>query len=239
MKRFWTQVLADPVGDGGSDGWRILLDGRPVRLPGGAALLLPDARLAEAVAAEWQAAGGEVGGEMSFADVPLTRIAGTAQERIAPDPAPVIAELAGYGGSDLLCYRAAAPPALVERQAREWQPWLDWARRRFGAELVATEGIMPIAQDPVALERLAGSMARLSPFVLGALGVIVPALGSLVLGLALADSALDAEAALRLATLDERFQEEFWGADDQALLRRSRIAEDVGVAARLLGLLRP
>lgn len=238
MKRFWTLAAADPLPQAAPVAWRILLDGRPVRLPGGAPLLLPTARLAEAVAAEWQAAGDHVGGEMSYAEVPLTRIAGTAQERIAPDPAPVIAELVGYGDTDLLCYRAASPPGLVQRQAREWQPWLDWAWATYGARLAVTEGVMPVAQNPAALQRLGGSLAGLHPFALAALGVIVPALGSLVLGLALGAGELDAETAFRLATLDERHQEELWGADDQAVLRRSRIAEDIAVAARLLDLLR-
>ena len=67
---------------------------------------------------------------MGWSDVPLTRLAGTAQERIAPDPEPVVLELARYGEADLLCYRAEGPEALAQRQHAQWQPWLDWAEAR-------------------------------------------------------------------------------------------------------------
>lgn len=236
MKRFWDHAALAPAGT--VDGWQVMLDGKPVRVPGGGPLLLPVPALAEAVAAEWQAAGGAKGGEMSYADLPLTRIAGTGQERIAPNPEPVVLELAQYAQSDLLCYRAEHPTALIARQAAHWQPWLDWADRRFGARLVATQGIVHVPQDPQALAALAGAVAGLHPFSLAALGVAVPALGSLVLGLALASGELDHETAVRLSMLDELFQEEFWGADAEAVRRRASVAADVAVAARFLELLR-
>ncbi len=243
MKRFWDTAEIGEIGarasdDGRAGGWQVLLDGRPVRVPGGGPLRLPTAALAEAVAAEWQAAGGGKGGEMSYEDLPLTRIAGTGQERISPDPEPVVLELAQYGQSDLLCYRAPHPPALTERQAAHWQPWLDWADARFGARLAATEGILHITQPPQALAALAGAVAAMHPLALAALGVLVPALGSLVLGLALADGELDAETAIRLSMLDETFQEEFWGTDEQAAQRRQNVAADIAAAARFLELLR-
>ena len=45
---------------------------------------------------------------------------------------------------------------------------------------------MPVAQDPQALAALAQAVAAHAPTGLAALGVAVPALGSLVLGLAMA-----------------------------------------------------
>src|SRR5579883_2955565 len=103
-----------------------------MRLPGGPVLTVGPPALAHAIAAEWNAAGGARGGEMSFQDTPLTRLAGTAQERIAPNPDPTIDAIARYGESDLLCYRAEAPAELVQRQAQAWQPWLDWVAREHG-----------------------------------------------------------------------------------------------------------
>lgn len=234
MKRFWDTADITPV----AGGWQVELDGRPMRLPGGAALTLPTAPLARAVAEEWQAAGGGRGGETSFADLPLTRIAGTGQERIAPNPEPVVLELARYGESDLLCYRAAEPPALAQRQQECWQPWLDWITQRHGVSLLVTTGIVHIAQPPKALAALAGALATRRAEALAALGVVVPALGSLVLGLALAEGALDAAEAHALSILDETFQEEFWGSDAEALARRRRVGEEIAAAARVLDLLR-
>src|ERR1700693_2128207 len=128
MRRFWDKASWD----GTPGAFRVLLDGRPVRVPGGAPLRIENEKLARAIAAEWQAAG--IGpSDISFADVPLTRLAGTAQERIASNPTPTIDALAKYAETDLLCYRAEEPEALMRRQARGWQPWLDWAASDLGA----------------------------------------------------------------------------------------------------------
>jgi chaperone required for assembly of F1-ATPase len=236
MKRFWQSAEAAAVPGGG---WQVLLDGKPMRVPGGGALLLPTERLAHAVAAEWQQAGGGQDGEMSFAELPLTRIAGTGQHRIAPDPEPVILELARYGESDLLCYRAAGPSALARRQQERWQPWLDWVERRHGARLLVTEGVTHVAQPTPALAALAAAVAGHDPYALAALGVAVPALGSLVLALALAEGALEASEAHALSVLDESYQEEQWGTDDESAARRANVAADIAAAGRLLALLRP
>ena len=236
MKRFWDMAEAVPADAAGV--WQVTLDRKPVRLPGGAPLRLPSAALADAVAAEWQAAGGAKGGTMSYNDLPLTRIAGTGQERVAANVEPVILELEQYGQSDLLCYRAEHPPALIARQQAAWGPWLAWAESRFGARLTVTAGIRHVPQPPEALAALAGAVAGMDSLALAALGILVPALGSLVLGLALADGALSADAAFHLSVLDELYQEEFWGADDQAVQRRAHVAADVAAAARFLELLR-
>ena len=234
MKRFWD--TASPVPD--AEGFAIELDGRPMRLPGGTPLRIISPRLAQAIAAEWQAAGKAKGGEMSYADTPLTRLAGTAQDRIAPDPAPVIDAIARYGQSDLLCYRADTPPALIQRQAEHWQPWLDWAALHHDAHLKVTSGVMYVRQDPQAIAALRAAVARNDAPVLAALGVAVPALGSVVLGLALADGRLTAEEAHRIAALDELFQAEFWGEDADAAARRAQVAADIAVAARFMELAR-
>ncbi len=232
MKRFWDDAIATADGED----WQVLLDGRPMRLPGGTKLSVPYRNVAQAIAAEWRAAGGAKDGEMTYADVPLTRIAGTAQERIAPDPEPVALELARYGESDLLCYRADTPPSLTEWQHREWQPWLDWAERNYGAQLQVTTGLMHIAQTPQALAALATAVAGRPPLALAALGIVVPALGSLVLGLALADRAIDAAAAHALAHLDETYQASLWGHDEQAATRRAHVGTDIADAGRMLDL---
>ena len=233
MKRFWqaAEAAAEPGGFG------VRLDGKPVRLPAGATLLVPSAALAEAVAAEWHAAGSATG-EMEYADVPLTRLAGTAQLRIAPDPAPAAAAIAVYGETDLLCYRAAAPPALAARQEAAWAPWLDWARTELGAALSVTAGVMHVRQHPAALAALRQAVDAQGAWPLAGLGIVVPGLGSLVLGLAVAAGRLDAASAHALALVDEAFQAELWGDDDLAVARQADIEADLLVAARFMALLR-
>lgn len=235
MKRFWDSATAAAAPDGA--GFAVMLDGRPVRLPGGAPLAVAQRPLAEAIAAEWQAAGGAKGGEMSFADVPLTRLVGTAQERIAPDPTATVDAIARYAETDLLCYRAE-DSRLAAEQAEHWGPLLDWAALHLDAPLRVTAGLMPVAQDAQALTALRRAVAAHAPVALSALGVLVPGLGSLVLGLAVARGRLDGAAAHALATLDERFQEGFWGVDAEAAARRDRMAAEIALAERLLALAR-
>jgi len=230
MKRFW-QEAAVVERDGR---FAIHLDGRPMRLPTGPALHLHHRVLAEALAAEWRQAGGAVGGEMDFSAVPLTRLVGTAQDRIAPDPVPTIAALARYAQTDALCYRAAQPEGLVIRQHHGWQPWLDWAAQAHGARLLVTDNLMPVAQPPEAAAALHAATAALDAFQLAGLSVLVPAYGSLVLGLAVAAGCLAAADAHALSMLDELYQEQLWGADAEATARRANIAREVEHAARFI-----
>ena len=234
MIRFWdsASIEADAAG------YSIRLDGRPMRLPGGGVLVVRPEPLALAIAGEWQRAGGAKGGEMSFEDTPLTRLAGTAQERIAPDPDPTIDAIARYGETDLLCYRAESPAELVERQGRLWQPWLDWAAVEYGAPLRVTAGIGYVRQHHDSIGALKRAVAAQDVYALAGLGVAVPALGSLVLGLAVARGALDAATAADLGALDELFQAEQWGEDDEAAKRRATFRADIALGARFIALSR-
>lgn len=234
MKRFWD--VAEATRDG--DSYTILLDGKPMRIPNGDVLRVGSAAMAAAIAAEWQAAGGAKGGTMTPEDVPLTQLAGTAQDRIAPDPAATADALAKYAESDLLCYRAEHPAPLVAHQVREWQPWLDWLEREHGAKLVSTAGIAHVAQPEAALAAIRGRLRMESPPVLAALGVAVPALGSVVLGLALAEGEIGPSRAYEIAALDELFQVERWGDDEWAAKRRRDVADDIALAHRFLTLAR-
>ena len=233
MKRFWEAALAVPRHEGD---YGVVLDGRPLRLPGGSILTTESRALAEAIAEEWHRAGGAKGGEMRQEDVPLTRILGAVQERIAPDPKPMVEGLARYGETDLLCYRAE-DHRLATRQAEAWNPLLEWAALALDAPLSITQGLMPMPQAPESLAALQAAVARHDAAGLAALGVAVPALGSLVLGLALSLGRLDAEEAHRLAIVDEVFQEEFWGSDAETAARRAERLDDVKLAARFIALM--
>ena len=230
MKRFWTDARAEPE----ADFWSVKLDGKPMRLPGGSSLRIPTATLAHAIADEWAAAAED----MTYADVPLTRIAGTAQERVAPAAEAVALELARYGESDLLCYRAVDPPELVAAEAAAWDFWLDWAAATYGARLLVGRGIVHVAQPPEALAALAGAVARCDVATLAGLGIVVPALGSLVLGLAVAAEAVSPEDAHATSVLDELYQAALWGEDEEAADGRAAVARDVADAARYIRLSR-
>ena len=237
MKRFWDAVAVAREDDATGD-HRILLDGKPIHLPNGGILRVGPPALAEAIAEEWRQAGTSKGGGFEFADTPLTRVAGTARERIAPGPAPTIDAIARYGESDLLCYRAEAPRELVDHQAEHWQPWLDWAATALDAPLRVTHGVGYARQHHDSIGALRRAVACYSPYMLAGLGLAVPALGSLVLGLALAEGRLDAAEAHRLGMLDELFQLRQWGEDADATARRAAVGVDIALADRFMRLAR-
>lgn len=233
MKRFWDEARIEPA----EGGLTVLLDGRPVRLPGGGALRVARPALAHALAAEWQAAGGAKGQEFRPDEIALTRLVGTAQEKVAPDPAPLVEGIAEYAAADLLCYRAE-DARLAAIEAMEWDPWLEWGAGELGAPLLVTTGIRHVDQPAASRAALRGAVAALDAYALTALANVVPALGSLVLGLVFVRGVIDGAEAHRLSLVDELFQEEFWGRDDEAHARRQKIAAEIALAERMLRLAR-
>ncbi len=226
MKRVYKSVEARAT----DNGWGIALDGRPLRTPAKRDLHLPSERLAAAIAAEWDAQHPDIRPET----MPLTRLATTAIDRTGEKRAEIAAEVANYAGTDLVCYRAAHPPALAARQEAVWQPLLDWTAGRYDAGLAVTAGIMPVAQSPASLKAYAAAVAALDDFHLTALHAATAACGSLVIALALLEGRLDAETAFAAAQLDETFQIEGWGEDAEATARRATLAEDIAAAARFI-----
>ncbi|MBN2907618.1 MAG: ATPase [Rhodobacteraceae bacterium] len=207
-KRFWKASEVAPV----ADGFTVLLDGRAVKTPAKAALVLPTRAMAQAVAQEWDAQP-EVIAPLSM---PVTRAANAAIDKVRVQHAEVAAMIAGYGESDLLCHRAESPVELAARQAAAWDPLLDWACTALGAPLVPTVGVMPRAQPPASLSALSARVGALDPFELTALHDLVGLSGSLVIGLAAMEDFLPAPQLWDISRIDETWQEEQWGTDDEA-----------------------
>jgi len=230
-RRFWSEATVRPEGAG----FGVMLDARPLRTPAKTALAVPTEALARAIAAEWAAQVREVRPET----MPMTRMANSAIDRVAPARAEVVAEIARYGGTDLICYRAEGPAALVAQQAAAWDPALGWARARFGADLRITRGVVPVAQPPDALERLAAAVAGHDTFGLVGLHDLVAITGSLVLGLGVAEGWIGAAAAFDAAHLDEAWQAELWGEDEEAAEARAHRRAALLDAARFMAALAP
>jgi len=229
MKRLYTTAQSRPVGGG----WGVALDGRPLRTPAKNELALPKEALAAAIAEEWEAQREEI----RPATMPLTRLAATAIDRTREQRDLVVAETANYADTDLVCYRADHPPALMARQHAVWQPLIDWAAHRYGAALAVTSGILPARQPPATLKAFAAIVAGEDEFRLTALHTLTATCGSLVIALAIFDGRLDAASAFAASQLDETFQIEAWGEDADAAARRQALAADIAAAARFLKLL--
>ena len=229
MKRFWTDVSVGQE----TGGWSIAIDGRPVRTPARASLVVPNKALAEAIAGEWR----DVEGEIDPRAMPLTGLANAAIDRVAPDKGSFATGLARYAEADLVCYRADNPKEVVERQAESWDSLLAWARRRFDVDFVTTSGVAHVGQPPATVERLAHAVASLDAFRLAGLSPLVTIGGSLIAALAVLEKAITPDEAWQAVSLDERWQLEQWGGDAEAEAALDNRRRDFMAAARFLGLL--
>lgn len=207
-KRFWKNAEVAEAGQG----YEVLLDGRGVRTPAKSRLVLPTAAMAEAVAEEWLAQEERV----DPVSMPVTRSANAAIDKVLTQHEEVVEIVAAYGESDLLCYRAEGPEGLVARQAAGWDPMLDWAREALGVEMRTTTGVMYVAQDPGAVAQLHDYVRQLDAFALTAAHDLVAMSGSLILGLAALRDAEDTERLWDLSRIDEAWQIEQWGDDEEA-----------------------
>jgi chaperone required for assembly of F1-ATPase len=208
QKRFWTDATTHE----GPDGWIVQLDGRTVKTPSKAGLVLPTSALADAVAAEWQAQDDVI----DPLSMPFTRSANAAIDKVAHQHGDVADMLAAYGDADLLCYRAEAPEALVIRQTQTWDPYLDWAADALGARLHPRVGVIHESQDADVLELLSEHVHRMDEFALAAFHDLVSLSGSLILGFAAAQDLHPVPRIWAASRLDETWQEEQWGEDEEA-----------------------
>ena len=207
-KRFWKQAQVEAC----EGGFTVKLDGRPVRTPAKAALCVPSQVMADAIAQEWDAQEDVVDPR----SMPVTRGANAAIDKLRKQRAEVIELLAEYGDSDLLCYRAAGPEGLIRRQAEAWDPMLDWAADTLGARLFVGEGVVHVAQKPAALARLTAQVAGFDDFALAGVHDLISLSGSLVLALAVTKDAITVEDAWAASRIDEHWQIEQWGEDEDA-----------------------
>ncbi len=225
-KRFYKTVA---VTDNGGN-FSVTLDGRALHTPGRAKLETVSKPLADAVAAEWEA-------QAEFIDpatMPLTKLLNTSVDRIAPNQVGIIHELLSFFDTDLLCYRATGPAALVERQAVVWQPVLEWLVITHDVKLSVGSGLMPLSQPPEVRPKMDQVLSGLGPIALTGVQATASMTGSLSLALALVVGNLSGAEAVAAAFLDETWQMENWGADQEALARRARLEAEILAVERFL-----
>jgi chaperone required for assembly of F1-ATPase len=229
-RRFYKEAVVQDV-DGG---YTVALDGRAVKTPAKQLLVIAARELAEAVAEEWRAQEAKIRQET----MPMMRFVCTTLDRVTPRRGEVVAETAKYGETDLLCYRVEAPDELALRQTAAWQPLLDWAAARYGAQLSVTTGITAIEQDAAHIGRLRAAVEAENDFTVTGLHFATAATGSLILALALLEREIDAEQAWAAGHVDERWQLDRWGADEELEDRLARLRREIAAAADFLALSR-
>ena len=210
--RFYKDVAVSKSPDGAA----VTLDGRPIRTPGSNSLAVTSDRLAEAIAAEWQAQKDVI----DPATMPLTTLVNSAIDSVSQETDAVSSEIVRYAGNDLLLYRASSPEGLVDRQRQIWDPIVDWAQVRFDGRFNLAEGIVHVDQDAALLSRIAAALENADPLELAALSVVTTLTGSALLAMALREKHLERDDAWAAAHLDEDWNFERWGTDTEAMARR-------------------
>ena len=228
MKRFYTNVS---IGFPKHGLYSVLLDGKPIKTPKRAELVMPWRGLADAIAEEWKGQGEKLDPDGMF----LTKCANSAIDYTAQHETAVVEGIVAYA-NDLLCYRAAEPADLVALENEVWDPLLAWFEERYGVKLRTGATVAPIRQEEEVLARLRAALAGLGPFALTALHGAATLCGSLVLALALFEGRLTAGEAFAASRLHEDYQAEKWGRDAYAETRARYLLAELTAAARVLAL---
>jgi chaperone required for assembly of F1-ATPase len=193
-------------------GWVVMLDERPIKTPARESLILPTERLARAIAAEWNAQGDHI----DIAAMHLTRLANVAIDRAEETRFEMADELARYCETDLICHIAEEPEELAEIEDNAWRPVRDWAGETLGVLLVPVVGIIASPQPDASLEAARQHALGLDAFRLTGLLFGCGLLGSALLALAVEQEAVEADHAFDMARIDEAYQAQVWGVDDEA-----------------------
>ena len=215
-------------------GFAVMLDERPVLTLKRTPLVLPSCPLAEAIAEEWQAQEERI----RPSSMPLMRLASIALDLVAEHREHLISEIVVYAETDLVCYCAATPPPLKERQDAAWQPLRAWFDRRYDASLRVGSGITPVRQHQATLRAVEAAVRACDDMTLAGLHAATTIAGSVVIGLALAEGEIDVETSWRASTVDETYQSERWGLDAEAAERTDALRRDLSAAARFIVLSR-
>jgi chaperone required for assembly of F1-ATPase len=225
MKRFYQTAAIQAA----AQGWQVTLDGRGIKTVGGRPQIVPSAALAEALAAEWAAQLGEI----DPARFLLRDMADYAIDVVAHDPTDVLRGLMLFAETDTLCYRAEPDEPLWTRQHAVWEQHLAAAEQRWGIEFIRVSGIIHRPQPPATLARLSAVLAGRDPFTLAALNTLTSLAASLVLGLAALEADADIAHLWDAANLEENWQAELWGQDEEALARIAQRGALFGAAAAI------
>ena len=230
-KRFYEAVDVAPEGDG----FGVQLDGRPAKTPGRAVIVLATEAAARIVADEFDAQGTEV----DPATMPAWRLVNTAIDGVAADPQAVVEDIVRFFGSDLVCYRADGPEALIAAQRQKWDGPLDWAEQIAGSRFALAEGVMHVTQPKPALAAMGALVKHIAdPVELAALHSMTTLTGSAILAYGVFRGQWSAEDAWSAAHVDEDFNIAQWGEDAEAMATRARRWSEMAAAARMIAALR-
>lgn len=213
MKRFYKDVAVE----GTSLGFQVALDGRSIKTQGGQPQVVASRELAEKLAEEWRSQG-EIIDPSGFR---FRDMVDYALDVVPQDREALFDKLLGYAETDTLCYRAGPDEPLWHRQREMWEPLVEELEAREGIQFHRISGIIHRPQSAETRRRLHARLAQLDDFTLAALEQLTSLTASLCVGLAALEEDADGDALWSAANLEEDWQVEQWGTDEEASARRA------------------
>lgn len=231
MKRFYKDVTVEQVGTG----WQVKIDDKPVKTQGGNPQIVPSKTLAHALAREWSDQGEKIDPALflfrDHADYAIDIVAG--------DREIAISKLLEFAETDTLCYRADPGDPLFERQQETWEPLLQHLEDRYAVRFERVSGIVHSAQPEATIAGLRDHLASLDDFTLAGLVAMASLSASLAVALLTVDDATNDPMLLwRDANLEEEWQAERWGRDEEAEARREQRADEFSNAQTFAAMIR-
>lgn len=224
-KKFWKDVHVVQS----ESGFGISLDDKPLRTPAKNSLVVPTEELATYVADEWLT----ISDEIDPTRLRFTKLCNASIDSMPEKFDAVVEMLADYTDTDLLCYRAESPEGLALRQSSYWDPLLEWVDQNHGLKLVQTTGIIPVKQPSGSREGIKIWLEQLNMFEMMACHDLTIMSGSIIICRAVCDGFLNASQAWEASRIDEDWQAEVWGADEDAEKAANAKFEDFSAATKL------
>ena len=223
MKRFYKTASVEQS----EGGWVVLLDGRTIKTPAQNALAVPTKALANEVAEEWARQGEAV----DIQGMHLTRLVNVALDRTPEQRGGMVDEVVKYCETDLLCFLAETPADLRARQMEHWRPVREWAGKHLDVVLMEVpDGLLAAPQPPASLQAARAYGDGLDDLKLTGLNFGLGLFGSALLAMAVCEGHIKAGQAYESSILDELYQAEHWGKDEE---NEARLAANREQAAAL------
>ncbi len=216
MKKFWERVQLKKTD---ISSYEIFLDDKILKTPLRKKLIIPNLKIAEEIYKEWNQ-------DIKIIDkdaMIFYGILSTSIDKICGNRKLYIDDILDFIDTDLTCYRAEKPNDLVQWQSKNWDPILLKVEKYINSKINVFRGIMPLKQDQEIHIKITKLLTKFNDLEILVLHRIANITGSVFLSLCIFISDKIKEKAFELSFLDELWQAENWGYEEEASKNRNKI----------------
>ena len=220
MKKFWEKVSIKKIS---SDSFCVMLDKRILKTPLKRELVLPNLNLAQEIVKEWDQDSKKINTESMI----FYGLISTSLDKIIDDKNLYINDILDYIDTDLICYRAENQKELLKLQKNKWDPIILLIEKYIGIKVQVFQGISPKKQHASVHDKLNNLINQLDIYKISVLHRITNITGSIFLSLCVLKKDISKNEVFELSFLDELWQAENWGFDNEASQKRKEISNEL------------